>query len=382
MTKKKPLLSIAIPTRNRQIYCINVIKHILSYDYRDFELCVHDHSDDRTIEKFVSTIQDDRLKYIYTTEPLSSVKNMSCSIEMTSGDFVYMIGDDDTVLPNIFKWAEYMKENDIDSICPAYRPEYFWPNKDTGNAGTLKIVQYKKMPTIEEVKPLARLGDLFNNGIIQFPKYNLPRVYHGIVKKDLLNEIFDKIGSYFGGLSPDIYSTVALSCLVKNHFVINEACSIAGACPASTTSKGRLNSDDGRFERTPHLKNNTDYLWDSLIPKYYCGEIIWAESAITAARDFKLDSVISKFDRNLFNNAALSYNRHISDIVIEAFLDNVNKENSKINRSIYVANSYSYQVKDFVKRAFSKLFLKTTSKHLNVRDIDMAEKICRGVIKL
>lgn len=382
MTNNKPLLSIAIPTRNRQIYCIDVIKHILSYEYKDFELCVHDHSDDRTIEKFVSTVEDDRLKYIYTTQNLSSVENMSRSIEMTQGEFVYMIGDDDTVLPNIFKWAEYMKSNNIESICPAYRPEYFWPNKETGNTGTLKIVRYKNMPSIEEVKPMERLGDLFKNGIIQFPKYHLPRVYHGIVSKELLDEIFYKVGSYFAGLSPDIYSTVALSSLVKKHYVINEACSIAGACPESTTSKGRLNSDDGKFERTPHLKNNEDYQWDYLIPKYYCGEVIWAESAITAARDFQLEPTLSKFNRKLFNNASLSYNRHISNIVIEAYFDNIKKENNSINRNMYILNSYTYQIKDFVKRGFSKLFLKTTSKNLNVKDIERAEKICRGVIKL
>ena len=76
------LLSIAIPTRNRQKYCIEAIKHILSYDNTDFELVIHDHSDDRAIEKFVSTIDDVRLKYIYTDEALSSVQNMSRSIEI------------------------------------------------------------------------------------------------------------------------------------------------------------------------------------------------------------------------------------------------------------------------------------------------------------
>jgi len=378
MIESKPLLSISIPTRNRQYYCIEVIKHILSYDNQNFELCIHDHSDDRTIEHFVSTVDDKRLKYTYTTEALSSVQNMSRSIEMTSGEYVYMIGDDDTVLPNVFKWVEYMKANDIDSICPAFRPEYFWPNEETGNKGTLKIVQYKNIRDIESVEPMERLEKLFDNGIIQFPQYNLPRVYHGLIKKVVLDQIFNEIGAYFGGLSPDIYSTVALSSLVKKHVVIKEACSIAGACPLSTTSKGRLNSDDGKFERTPHLKNNTNYQWDSLIPKYYCGEVIWAESAISAARDFRLDETLSKFDKKLFNNASLSYNRHISDIVMEAFFENINKKNNKLNRSVYLINSYVYEAQNFIKRAFHKLFLKSTSKVSNVKDIATAEKKCKG----
>lgn len=117
MAKDKPLLSISIPTKNRQYYCTEAIKHILSYDNQDFELCIHDHSDDRTIEEFVSTIEDKRLRYIYSTEALSSSENMSRSIEMTNGEYVCMIGDDDTVLPTIFKWVKYMKENnDLISI--------------------------------------------------------------------------------------------------------------------------------------------------------------------------------------------------------------------------------------------------------------------------
>lgn len=376
MSDNKPLLSISIPTRNRQYYCIEAIKHILSYDNQDFELCIHDHSDDRTIEKFISTVDDKRLKYIYTIEALASSENMSRSIEMASGEYVCMIGDDDTVLPTIFQWVKYMKENDIDSICPGYRPEYFWPNEKTGNTGTLKIVQYKYMKDIEKIEPMERLEKLFRNGIIQYQQYNLPRVYHGLVKKEVLDKIYTKMGTYFAGLSPDIYSTVALSSLVKNHYVIKDACSIAGACPLSTTSAGRLNEDNIKFEDAPHFKNNKNYQWDSLIPKYYCGEIIWAETAIKATRDFGLNSVLEKFDRGLFNYASLSYNRHISNNVMEAYFESIDKKNNKFNRSIFLANSYVYGIQNFIERAYHKIFLKTTNKYTNIKDIAMAEKKC------
>ena len=372
MKNNKPLLSIAIPTRNRQKYCIEAIKHILSYNNQDFELVVHDHSDTREVEKFVSTLTDNRLKYIYTEEPLSSVQNMSSSIEMTNGEYICMIGDDDTVLSTIFKWARYMKENDVDSICPGYRPEYFWPNEETGNTGTLKLVQYKGMKEVEKVNPIVRLEKLFEGGVIDFPEYGLPRVYHGLVKKEVLEKIYQKIGSYFGGLSPDIYSAVSLTALVKNHIVIKETISILGACPLSTTSKGRTNSDDGKFENTPHLKNNEDYEWDALIPKYYCGEAIWAETAITATKDFDLMGVLKKFNRKLFNNITLSENRHIKDIVMEAYFVNINKENNRINRFLYSFTSHMYQGFFFTKRAYKKVFLKSTHIHENVKNIALA----------
>ena len=236
--------------------------------------------------------------------------------------------------------------------------------------------KYKNMKDIESVEPMKRLEKLFENGIIQYQQYNLPRVYHGLVKKDVLDKIYNKIGAYFGGLSPDIYSTVALSSLVKNHIVIKDACSIAGACPMSTSSKGRLNSDDGEFERTPHLLNNENYQWDLLIPKYYCGEIIWAETAISATKDFGLNKVLEKFNRNLFNYASLSYNRHITDIVMKAYFENINKKNNIINRGAYLVNSYIYSFQNFIIRALRKVFLKSTEKYTNIKDISIAEKKC------
>jgi glycosyltransferase involved in cell wall biosynthesis len=374
MIDEKPLLSIAIPTKNRQYYCIEAIKHILSYDNQDFELCIHDHSDDRTIEQFVSTIEDNRLKYIYTTEAIASSENMSRSIEMTHGEYICMIGDDDTILPTIFKWAKYMKKNGVDSICPGYRPEYFWPNEETGNKGTLKIVKYRNTQEIEKVNPMERLEKLFEDGILDFPEYSLPRVYHGLVKKMVLDNIYQKMDTYFAGLSPDIYSAVSLSALVKNHIVIKETISILGACPISTTSKGRLNSDDGKFENTPHLKNNANYQWDALIPKYYCGEIIWAETAITASKDFNLYTVLKKFNRKLFNNIALTDNRHITEIIMKAYFENINKKNNRFNRSVYLTNSYIYQGIDFIKRAYRKIFLKKTFVYKNIEHIEQAVK--------
>lgn len=383
MNKEKPLLSIAIPTKNRQYYCIEAIKHILSYDDQDFELCIHDHSDDRTIEDFVLTIDDKRLRYIYTTEAISSSENMSRSIQMTNGVYVYMIGDDDTVLPTIFKWAKYMKDNDIESICPGYRPEYFWPNNQTGNTGTLKIVQYKYMKEVEKIQPMERLEKLFKNGIIRYQQYNLPRVYHGLIKKEVIDKIYQKMGTYFAGLSPDIYSTVALSSLVKNHFVIKDACSIAGACPLSTTSHGKVGGYYGKLDMAPHFKNNENYIWNNKIPRYYSSTSILAETAIKAATDFKLNNTLNKFNSFNFNIASLSMNRKISNIIIEEYFINIKKKNNLLNKFKYLCNAYIFKLNDLIKRIYHKVFLKSTNIYKDIPNIKFAfEKIKEVNLKI
>lgn len=360
LNQNKPLLSVAIPTKNRQYYCIEVIKHILSYDNKNFELVIQDNSDDRTIEQFVSTIEDKRLKYVYTNEAISSVENMSRSIALTSGEYVCMIGDDDTILPTIFEYVKYMKENDIDSISPGYIPEYFWPNNETGNSGTLKIIKTRFISEYQQIEPIKRLEKLFENGIVNYSSYNLPRVYHGLIKKEVLDKIYNEIGAYFAGLSPDIYSTVALSSLVKKHFLVRGTFTIAGVCPQSTTSQSRLGGHKGELYVAPHLKNNSDYNWDSLIPKYYSVETIWAETAITAARDFKLNNIISLFNVDKFNLHSFYINKDIKDIVI--------RESKNINFWI-ICNSYINYLKNLLKRIFNRIILKQTTKYKNLQHI-------------
>lgn len=383
MNQKKTLLSIAIPTKNRQYYCIEVIKHILSYDNSDFELVIQDNSDDRTIEEFVSTIEDKRLKYVYTNEAISSVENMSRSIALTCGEYVCMIGDDDTVLPTIFKYVKYMKENDIDSICPSYIPSYVWPNKETGDTGTLTIRKYKNIKEYEEIDTMKRVEELFKEGIIQYQRYNLPRVYHGIIKKVVMDNIYNKIGSYFGGLSPDIYSTVALSSLVKKHILINDTFTIAGICPQSTTSQSMLGGHKGELKDAPHLKNKEDYKWDILVPRYYSVETIWAETAIKAARDFGMNKILEKFNIELFNKKSFFFNRGIKNLVVNEYLINRKKENNKYNRVIFITSSYYYGLLNICKRIYHKLFLENTKQTSSLVDISISakeiSKLNRGV---
>ena len=96
------LLSIVIPTRNREKYCIEAIKHIMTFMEDCFELVIKDNSDSDIIEQYVSKNPDIRLKYHRTQGRLNSVINMDEALSYAQGEYVCMIGDDDTVLPNIF----------------------------------------------------------------------------------------------------------------------------------------------------------------------------------------------------------------------------------------------------------------------------------------
>ncbi|MEG2541541.1 MAG: glycosyltransferase, partial [Clostridia bacterium] len=95
----KKILSIIIPTKNRQEYCIAAIKHICELSVRtDFEIVIQDNSDDDSLRQAVASIGDKRVIYNYHGGVLSFVDNFSEGFEHSCGEYVCYIGDDDTVL--------------------------------------------------------------------------------------------------------------------------------------------------------------------------------------------------------------------------------------------------------------------------------------------
>ncbi len=181
-----------------------------------------------------------------------------------------LIGDDDCVCPNLFELAEWANSRGVDSICPKVFIDYYWPNAlGEGSRGYLTIPYASKK--IYSFDPRSALAPLLKDGITDYMRFHLPKVYHGLVKREWLERIRATTGHHFGGLSPDIYSAVALSWLVKTHLVIDFPISISGACSVSTTAAGQMGAHSGRLEDAPHLRDRGRYLWDPAIPSVLFG---------------------------------------------------------------------------------------------------------------
>ena len=288
------LLSIVIPTRNREKYCIEAIKNILSYQEDCFELIIQDNSDSEDIGDFIMEIPDDRLRYCRVKGRVNSVINIRSSVDLAEGEYICMIGDDDTILPNIFSVVRWAKKNDVKAITPCNNPAFFW---DHDGALKGKLITQPTKFRYKWAYPEERLKALMEGGIIDYQQYYLPRAYHGLMRSDVLKSIRDKTGHVIGGLSPDIYLAVS-SCFYIDKYVITDfPISIQGACVQSTS----VGNPRGRFEDMPHLWNRGEYHWDILIPKYNSSQTIWAETALKAIEENGMNEKFrSLFDLNYF----------------------------------------------------------------------------------
>jgi glycosyltransferase involved in cell wall biosynthesis len=100
-----PPLSIAIPTRNRPVLLERALRSVLRAVEpvaEQVDVAVSDGSDDRTTGEVVARILtgwSPGYQYVWNRPALNMVENMNRAVEMTTGQWVMLLCDDDYLLP-------------------------------------------------------------------------------------------------------------------------------------------------------------------------------------------------------------------------------------------------------------------------------------------
>lgn len=311
----KPLLSIVIPTKNRQKYCLSAVNSILAIQSDKVQIVIQDNSDDSTLKEMLPDLKNsNKLKYNYSQDPVSFVENFNNAIASSDGEYICIIGDDDGINPEIIIATEWAKNYNIDCIVGNLKAHYRWQGVgvqrgfiNTMPDSSLTIAQFNGAAKKVDIE--NSLIELMKNGCTNYIDFDLPKLYHGIVKKEALSNLKKKTGSYLKGLSPDIYASVALACTIDTLIKIDYPLTIPGICRESGSVKEGIKKENPKeLDKAPHLKGRTEpYQWEELVPKVYCVETIWADSGFAALREFNRSDLISLFDEYmLYENILLS----------------------------------------------------------------------------
>ena len=185
----KPLLSIIIATRNRKQYCINSIETILNFPGNDFELVVQDNTDNFDLKDYInSNISDSRLIYNYTPPPFSSIDNFNAALDLANGEYLCLIGDDDSISQQLIEVVKWAQKNNIESICPSYFSEYIWP-ETFGNKKDSTLITPKTSGGLIRIDPANVLHEFFKAGLLDYLGKGFPKLYHGVVKRSCFAKI-------------------------------------------------------------------------------------------------------------------------------------------------------------------------------------------------
>lgn len=118
---KSPLISFIIPVYNiERNYLSDCLESILKQTYQNFEICLAD--DNSTNPETISALKeyeekDSRIKVVYRKENGHISKATNSALEITTGEYIALMDDDDTLTPNaLCKVVQAINESNADFI--------------------------------------------------------------------------------------------------------------------------------------------------------------------------------------------------------------------------------------------------------------------------
>jgi glycosyltransferase involved in cell wall biosynthesis len=278
-----PLLSVIIPTHNRAKYAVSTINSVLSIS-GFIQVVVTDSSPvDEISPHFHNFTDQSRLKLIRTSDSISVVENFNTARQAADGEYLVFIGDDDFVSSEIVSLAEWAKTNAVDSLKLNFPVLYYWPDfrhasRGDVYAGTLHISPFSgKIKSHSAENAFWHSLANFGGGVLE-----MPRAYAGMLSSSLANEIVNKYGALFGGVSPDIYSSAIISIETKKCMTVDFPIVVPGASGGSTTGQSASGGHYGELRENPHISPFRDLIWDNRIPEFYSVPTVWSFSFLKA----------------------------------------------------------------------------------------------------
>lgn len=312
------LLSVAIPTRNREIYLKNLIIELLASNRRDFEIVIQDNSENDSLGPWVAALNDLRIRYNYHPGWLSVVDNCDAAVLSCEGDYVCMLGDDDGILlEESLTVLAAAKRDGIDAVMGTIL-NYVWPDLNhhiiKGYGGRLYFKSNKGKQLSNDFKSIAY--EVVKRGGAMGLQ-NLPCVYHGFISKSALSSLYKITGSYFPGPSPDMANAIGLCAVLRTLRRTPSVLVITGHSALSTAGAGTQRKHHGAVLEQIHLPSDTAANWFEDIPFFWSGPTIYAQSLRTALARTK-NKALGTAGTACVYAACLVYHREYSDAVFKA----------------------------------------------------------------
>ena len=319
------LVSVAVPTYNRQKYAEATVRQIENMG-DDIQIVITDNSTDDSLGRRISDICDgNRVKYIYTPLKMAVVENYDKAAKNSDGEFFISIGDDDILLKSVIRLAKWMKNNNVDAVRTSRSSVYSWPSDDRISNGLLALGPFSG--EMIKIDPYDATLNTLKKGCQSYMELDMIGTYHEIASMDLMRKAYNICGYYYSGLSPDIYSSTVLSLMPNiKAYKFDYPISIPGFCPNSATFRGKKGVAVSTVEDAIKKYGKPGLAWDSKVPRFYMPQTTWAVSMIQAVKDMGKEDLLERyFDKAYLINACCNYQGGIHKDKLMEYLTNEEK---------------------------------------------------------
>lgn len=280
-----PLLSVVIPTHNRARYAMHAIASVLSQGDERLEVVVSDTSTDGELQRWVASSpvgQDPRLHYFRPAQRLDMTGNHNAAVAAAQGEFLCLIGDDDTIAAGLLEAADWALRNGVDLIAPNVVANYVWPDFRSryfgaGHASRLYFAREMggaRFCTTREALALALHEAAQGTD-------GLPKLYHGLVRRSVMARVKERSGEYFHGSSPDVSGSIGLAVCAERFLIVDFPLSIPGASGGSNTGRSAMNTHKGKLTSESQTSGFVDAGWSPGVPKFFSVETVWGHAALS-----------------------------------------------------------------------------------------------------
>lgn len=261
--------SVLLPTRNRLEYLRYAITSVLEQNYEDWEIIISDNDSEEKIEEYVISLQDQRIKYFRTQSFLPVTDNWNNALEKSSGDYVVMLGDDDSLLKDYFtNCLALIQQYDspdmlyVNALLYAY-PNVL-PNAPNGHLARLTPASFmigKDAPFILNKTEALRCV----NHVMNFTVMVNFNMQHTLVSRRLINQMA-KHGKFYQSPYPDYYATTAILAKADRVLVVPSPMVVIGISPKSF---GYYYFNSKENDGLKELKNSSEMTIYAKISKYF-----------------------------------------------------------------------------------------------------------------
>ncbi|MCD2173720.1 glycosyltransferase family 2 protein [Rhizobium sp. C4] len=263
----QPVLSICVPSRNRQLYFRQTIDALLQSERDDVQFVFVDNSDDPSnMNTFMAArAGDPRITYLPSgAQVLSMMENWERAVAAATGRYVTVIGDDDYADPDLAGFLPNLeaKVGHIDALTWSGF-NYNWPVEGEP-ALPLKLDLNVKVTRFDKRDLIARAFRW--EGALHVPLCG-NSVYHGAISRALLLKIRDHFGGRFFEFPTIDYENAFKVILTGQAFYhVSRPFSVPGVCPLSNSAATKtIASEDAaviRFNQDLGRDINDDPLLD------------------------------------------------------------------------------------------------------------------------
>jgi hypothetical protein len=290
----RPRFSVVIPTRDRADTLRQALATCLDQEFDDYEILVCDNGSSAATRQVVDEAGSGRVRYLRAPRPLAMTDNWELGVSEARGEFMFVVGDDDGLMPYALRELDRLVTGRQAPIVRWEAGLYTWPDIDLPGQG-----DYLRVPLGRHLRTLHAKPTIASVLRFETPYVQLPTFYNSAIHRRLVEDLRGRVGRVFLGRYPDVYSGFALGHLSGLYLSTDVPMTVAGLSGQSTGIANLFRRGESRLDED--FRNLNDgaglaaHRWVPDLPVF--PEVPVADSFQQASQALFPDSVPPALDR-------------------------------------------------------------------------------------